>query len=191
MNKIMKLTLVLLLICAIVAGVLGVVNELTYRRIDELTQEKTKTAYSAVLKAETYNPLDKAALGLPAAIDKVNIDSVNEALDASGNVVGYVIVTTFSGAQGNITQATGVDSDFLCSGISIIEHSETSGLGAVAASTSQAGEDWRAQFPGQGEGIALSKAGGEIDAISGATITSRTITNAVAISIQVAKEVAA
>ena len=191
MNKIVKLTLVLLLICAIVAGVLGVINELTYRRIDELTTEKTKKAYSAVLKAETYEPLDKAALGLPAAIDKVNIDSVSEARDASGNVVGYVIETTFSGAQGTITQATGVDSDFLCSGISIIAHSETSGLGAVAASTSQAGEDWRAQFTGQGESIALTKAGGEIDAISGATITSRTITNAVAVSIQVAKEVAA
>ncbi len=191
MNKIFKLTLVLLLICAIVAGVLGVINELTYRRIEELTIQKTNTAYGAVLKAESYKELDKAALGLPAAIDKVNIDSVNEALDASGNVLGYVIVTTFSGAQGNITLASGVDSDFLCSGISVIEHSETSGLGAVAASTSQAGADWRAQFAGQGEDIALTKAGGQIDAISGATITSRTIAKAVSVSIQVAKEVAA
>ena len=42
MNKILKLTLVLFLICAIVAGVLGVVNELTYRRID--AQEQAKDA---------------------------------------------------------------------------------------------------------------------------------------------------
>ena len=45
MNKILKLTLVLFLICAIVAGVLGVVNELTYRRIDAQEQAKTAAAF--------------------------------------------------------------------------------------------------------------------------------------------------
>ena len=52
MNKILKLTFVLFLVCAIVAGVLGVINQLTYQRIDEQERMKTAEAFSAVLKAD-------------------------------------------------------------------------------------------------------------------------------------------
>ena len=79
--------------------------------------------------------------------------------------------------------AVGVDNDFKCTGISIIEHAETSGLGANAASTGDVGVNFREQFVGQDESIALSNNGGSIDALTGATITSRAITEAVATSI--------
>ena len=69
----------------------------------------------------------------------------------------------------------------------MIEHSETSGLGANAASTAEVGVKFRAQFVGQDETIALSNAGGTIDALTGATITSRSIAGAVAESIRVVK----
>ena len=105
-------------------------------------------------------------------------------MNQSNDGNGYVVTSTFSGAQGSITMACGVGTDLRCTGISIIEHSETSGLGAVAASTSSAGEAFRAQFVGQDEGIALSKAGGSIDALAGATITSTAVTNATATSIK-------
>jgi electron transport complex protein RnfG len=101
--------------------------------------------------------------------------------------VGYVVTSKFSGAQGNITLAVGVDNDYKCTGISVIEHSETSGLGANAASTGEVGVNFRKQFVGQDESIALSNAGGSIDALTGATITSRAITEAVATSIQAVK----
>ena len=98
-----------------------------------------------------------------------------------------MVVSTFSGAQGNITMAVGVDTDYKCTGISIIEHSETSGLGANAASASEIGQNFRAQFVGQDESIALTKAGGTIDALAGATITSRAVTEATATSIAAVK----
>ena len=79
--------------------------------------------------------------------------------------------------------ACGVDNELKCTGISIIEHKETSGLGAVAASTSNKGVAFREQFIGQGADIALTKAGGTIDALAGATITSTAVTNATATSI--------
>ena len=166
MNKILKLTLVLFLICAIVAGVLGVVNELTYRRIDAQEQAKTAAAFSTVLKADGYELVD---------------------FDRATNGAGHVVTSTFSGAQGNITLAVGVDNDYKCTGISVISHSETSGLGANAASTGDVGVNFRAQFVGEDENIALTKAGGNIDALTGATITSRSITAAVANSIQAVK----
>ena len=53
MNKILKLTFVLFLICAIVAAVLGGVNELTYRRIEALQAAKTAAAFGAVLESES------------------------------------------------------------------------------------------------------------------------------------------
>ena len=82
----------------------------------------------------------------------------------------------------------GVSNDLRCTGISVISHSETSGLGANAASSSETGVNWRAQFVGQGANIALTKAGGTIDALAGATITSRSVTEATARSIALVSE---
>ena len=183
MNKILKLTLVLFLICAIVAGVLGVVNELTYRRIDEITAAKTKAAFEAVLAISPDAQFEEIPFSNP---DFPTIDTVHKATDGAG----YVVTSTFSGAQGNITMVIGVNKAGKCTGISIIEHSETSGLGANAASTAEVGVNFRAQFKGQDETIALTKAGGKIDALSGATITSRSVTNATLAAILAVKDLA-
>lgn len=180
MNKILKLTFILFLVCAITAGVLGVVNELTYRRIEEINIENTNKAYRAVLAADSFSDIGYTSAEHP------NIKKISKADNGSG----YVVESSFSGAQGIITMAVGVGNDLKCTGISIISHSETSGLGANAASSAEVGVNWRAQFPGQGEDIALSKAGGSIDALAGATITSRSVTAAVADSIKAVKEVA-
>ena len=174
MNKILKLTFVLFLICAIVAAVLGGVNELTHERIAQIQAEKTAAAYNAVLESESYTDLGLAPQTIVANGQKIKINSIAEA----DNGKGYVVETTFSGAQGNISMVVGVNKAGKCTGISITEHSETSGLGANAASTSEVGVNFRAQFKGQDETIALTKAGGKIDALSGATITSRSVTNA-------------
>ena len=177
MNKILKLTFILFLICAITAGILGGVNELTKDRIYAINNAATIAAYSAVLEAESYDEVAFDSAAFPT-IDK---------LSRAGDESGYVAELTVSGAQGLITLAVGVDNDYKCTGISIINHSETSGLGANAASTAEVGVKFRAQFVGQDETIALSNAGGTIDALTGATITSRSIAGAVAESIRVVK----
>lgn len=175
MNKILKLTVILFLVCAIVAGVLGGVNALTADRIAEITARKTAEAYAKVLEADSYEPIEFDSKNPVFA----NIDKISKAGDE-----GYVVESTFSGAQGNITMATGVNNDYRCTGISIIKHSETSGLGANAASTAEVGVNFRNQFIGQAKDVALKKAGGEIDALSGATITSRSVAGAVADAIR-------
>lgn len=177
MNKILKLSLILCLVCAIVAGVLGVVNELTYDRIQEQQRIKTQNAYAAVLKSDGYEEVEFDKEAFPT-IDKINVCT---------NGAGYVVVTTFSGAQSKVTMAVGVDTDYLCTGISIIKHGETSGLGANAASSAEVGVNWRAQFVGEDENVAITKAGGNIDALAGATITSRAVANATAMAIQAVK----
>lgn len=181
MKKILKLTFILFLICAITAGILGGINELTKDRIAEQNRLKTVKAYSAVLPADDYEeiPLTDALKAAYPSVDKVS---------RAANGSGYVVESTFSGAQGMITLAVGVNNSFKCTGISVISHSETSGLGANAASSSETGVNWRAQFLGADQNVALKKAGGTIDALAGATITSRTVTEATALSIRLVSE---
>ena len=69
----------------------------------------------------------------------------------------------------------GIDKDGKVLGISIISHTETAGLGAVAAANNAKGEAFREQFVGMSGSVAVSKDGGEVDALTGATITSRAI----------------
>ncbi len=170
MKNILKLTVVLLLVCAVVAGVLGVVDNVTRDRIAEQKRLKTEAAYAAVLQSDGYEEVD---------FDKAAFPTIN-VVNKCTNGAGWVVTSTFSGAQGRITMAVGVDNDYKCTGISIISHSETSGLGANAASSSEIGVNFRAQFVGEGGDIALSKSGGHIDALTGATITSKAVTNATA-----------
>lgn len=174
MKKILKLTLILFLVCAVTAGILGVVNAITWERIEEQNRIRTQRAYAAVLPAEGYEEVSFDKEAWPS------VDSISRASDGSG----WVVVTTFSGAQGNITLAVGVDTSYLCTGISVIKHSETSGLGANAASASETGVNWRAQFVGKDETMAITKAGGDIELLAGATITSRSVTNAAATAIK-------
>ncbi len=195
MKKILKLTVVLFLICAIVAGVLGVVDSITSGPISAYQTAKSNQAKMAVLPVEApegqelYKELDLKALDQPTTItangQKVKILSVSEATDGSG----YVVETEFSGAQGTIVMMVGVDTQFHCTGIAITKHSETSGLGANAASTADVGVSFRSQFMGVDENVQLKKAGGEIDALSGATITSRSVTNATAAAILYVKSI--
>ena len=177
MNKILKLAIVLFLVCAVAAGALGFVNNLTAPIIEAQAQAKTAAAFATVMQADGYEEIEFDKEGFPTVVT----------IHRATNGAGHVVTSTFSGAQGNITLACGVDPDFKCTGISVIEHSETSGLGANAASTAEVGVKFRAQFVGQDETIALSNAGGTIDALTGATITSRSIAGAVAESIRVVK----
>ena len=174
MNKIVKLTLILFLVCAIVAGILGGINELTKGPIAEQKAIKTAKAYAAVLASDGYEPVDSA---------KYSEDPTIDAVEKASNGSGYVVQTTFSGAQGSITMVVGVDNDYKCTGISIISHSETSGLGANASK-----ESFRSQFVGKSGELAVSKDGGEIDALTGATITSRAVTSGVNTALVVASE---
>ena len=106
---------------------------------------------------------------------------------AGGGGLAATMAHAVSGAQGMINMVIGVSSEYKCTGISIISHSETSGLGAVAAEQSEKGEAFRNQFIGVDETAALQKNGGDIVQISGATITSNAITTEVDLCITVAK----
>ena len=85
-----------------------------------------------------------------------------------------VEVLSPNGFGGGIDMMTGVDNDGNVTGIAVISHAETSGLGSKATDP-----EWQAQFAGKNGSVTVEKDGGEIVAITGSTITSRAICDGV------------
>lgn len=164
-----QLVLVLFAICAVTALLLGLVNMVTAPAIAANTLKKTNEAKAAVLAAESYTDVDYTG-------DDATVKDIWKADDK-----GYVVQVTASGFGGGIDIMVGVDNDGVCTGVSIISHAETSGLGANATKDS-----FRDQFVGQTDTVAVTKDGGEINALTGATITSRAVANGVKAAIAAA-----
>ena len=175
-GQIIKLALVLFAVSAIMALALGLVNELTKDTIAMRAAETTKKAYANVLAADEYT--EQADFENDGTITKLSTAT-------TGQQAGYVAEATFSGAQGMITMVVGLDDDYNCTGVYVTKHSETSGLGAKAADTNEGA--WRDNLVGQGDGLALTKDKGTVEAISGATITSRAVVTEVQTVINAAK----
>ena len=160
---IIRLAATLLVITSLVAAALAGVNSITAPAIAKLTAEKTQEAIQAVL---------------PGGYDSEITDYTDETGLVSkvyGGANGYAFEVTPGGFDNTITMMVGVDAEGKVLGISIIKHTETAGLGAVAAAGTPAGEAFRGQFVGQSGSVAVTKDGGTVDSITGATITSRAI----------------
>ena len=160
---ILRLTVTLLIISAVMAAALAAVNSVTEPIIAQLTAEKTQKAIEAVL------PGGGEAVDVPAVDVGVPVNKVYRGEN------GYAVEVAPSGFDNTITMMVGIDNEGNVLGIDIISHTETAGLGAVAAATTSAGEAFRSQFAGKSGSVTVSKDGGEIDALTGATITSRAV----------------
>lgn len=167
---ILRLTVTLFLITAVVAGLLGFVNYLTEARIAAGQREKAKNAMQEVLPAENYELLEVSAEG---------INAVYRADD-----LGYVVDVTVNGFGGAINMMVGVDAEGRVAGVSIVSHSETASLGANCTR-----EDFRSQFSGAEGTLAVTKDGGSVEALTGATVTSRAVTNGVNLAVEFVKGV--
>ena len=158
---ILRLALTLLAITAVVAAALAAVNSVTAPAIAELNAQKTQEAIELVLPGGGEEIADYPAVDLVSKVYK--------------GENGYAIQTTPGGFDNTITMMVGVDTEGNVLGISIIKHTETAGLGAVAAAGTPAGENFRGQFVGASGSVSVTKDGGTMDAITGATITSRAV----------------
>ena len=160
---VLRLSLTLLLITALAAAGLAWVNGITKEAIAENQMAKTRQALAEVLPgAENMNVIDEGN-GVVQAVYAPSADSP---------VQGWaVLVAPGSGFGGEIRMMVGVSPEGQVTGISIIKHAETPGLGAVAAAQTPAGEAFRGSFLGASGILAME----DIDALSGATITSKAV----------------
>ena len=160
---ILRLAATLLIITSLVAAALAGVNSITAPAIAKLTAEKTQQAIEAVL---------------PGGYDSEITDYTDETGLVSkvyAGASGYAFEVTPGGFDNTITMMVGVDAEGKVLGIDIIKHTETAGLGAVADAETPAGIAFREQFVGTSGSVSVTKDGGAMDSITGATITSRAI----------------
>lgn len=168
-------TVVLFIICVVSAFLLAVTNKVTAPQIKAVEAENEAKSRQVVFA-------DAAKFGE----ELTNDDGIKlvPALDANGEIIGYVVVTVQKGYGGDISVMTGVDLEGKVTGVNILSMSETAGLGANASKDS-----FLKQFVDKIAGMVVTKnapAENEIKALTGATITSKAVTDAVNAAIEAA-----
>ena len=156
-----RLAITLLLITAVVAAGLACVNAVTAPEIEALNVQKTQNAIEAVLPGGGEEIAFTDDTGIVSTVYK--------------GQSGYAVEVAPAGFNGAVTMMVGVDNSGKVLGISIVSHTETAGLGAEAAADNTAGNAFRSQFVGMSGSVSVSKDGGQVDALTGATITSRAV----------------
>jgi len=163
MKYYIKLGFVLFIITAIASGVLAYLNTITQPIIEEnqrIAQEKAR----------------KEVLPSAVSFEEVTGDlTYNIGKDADDNVVGYTFVASLYGYSSDVKTMVGVNKDMIIENIKVISQAETPGLGANCENP-----EFQAQFSSkQKADLKVDKDGGKIVSLTGATITTRTITNSI------------
>ena len=186
MKGMIKDALILFAITLIAGLMLGVVNDITKEPIAQQEQkaknEACQNVFAAADSFEAQELADSSQIEqvlADAGISGADIDELMAAKDASGALLGYVItVTDHEGYGGDIQFSMGITNEGTLNGISLLSISETAGLGM------RAGEVLVPQFSDKNVSrFTYTKTGAtadsEIDAISGATITTNAVVNGV------------
>ena len=172
---IIKLTVTLLVTCVIVAACLGGVNAVTADKIAAINWEKTVEAMKKVAPDATdFSEALPITDEMTAAAGSVTLDSVYEAL-VDGQSAGHAIKVVSSGSQGKIEMMVGVDAEGTVTGVSIVKNSETSGIGSKVMTNMPTanGIGVLSQFEGKSAADGTLTVGANVDAISGATVSTR------------------
>ena len=166
----------LFLIAAVVAVLLALVNKVTKPTIAQHAAEKKAAAMEVVMPGVA----DYEVLEVPEGMKDVK--ELLLAKNGAGEILGYCVQTGTNGNDGEIGLMVGIGADGAVTKVSILSQKET-------MYTNKHGE-LIARFDGKSGSVALKNDGGDIDAISGATITSRAVTKGVNSALAAVQQVA-
>ncbi|MBQ8503186.1 MAG: RnfABCDGE type electron transport complex subunit G [Clostridia bacterium] len=161
-------TVALLVICLVATALLAGTNLITSEKIALNAVETEKASRMLVLpEGAQYSEVTALDNGLTYCVGS----------DEGGNQVGYVFTSDAKGYGGTVSVMVGLDNEGTITGIEILSHSETPGLGANATK-----DDFKSRFIGKFGELSVDKTsndGQNVQAITAATITSKAVTNAV------------
>ena len=163
-----NMVIVLTVITVVAAACLGAMNNLTAEPIAASKKAKQEEAIKAVLPE--FTTVDEETI--------VNEQKIFRAYNANGELVGIAIETKELGFGGDVTTMVGFDTNGTIVDYSLLAHAETPGLGSKLV-------DWfkvKSDIRGTGANkmpLRVSKDGGEYDAITAATISSRAFLNSI------------
>ena len=157
--------LVLTLIAVIAGGALAMVNSVTAPQIEKINQENLAAGIKAVMGS------DDIQVAEPQEVEGFTSYAVS---DAQGNALGCAVTSSTNGFGGELKVLVGFNAEGDILGYTVLQTAETPGLGAKAADWFQKGQ--KGDIIGKNPGtcnFTVSKDGGDIDAITASTITSR------------------
>lgn len=185
-DSILRGALVLTLITLISGLMLGIVYFVTEKPIAAAKETAKQKAYAAVFpEADTFKSADTDAAAMNEALQKNNLEgcSFTEAAAAvakDGKTAGYVLtVTSHEGYGGDIVISVGIAADGTVTGIQPLSIQETAGLGMKATESAFKDQFAGKNVPAFSYTKTKEKGDDKIDALSGATITTNAVTNAV------------
>ena len=189
---IIKLTVTLFLTCCVVAGALGAINMVTEGPIAASNKAKTEAAMKAVV-ADADNSTFSDALEITADMEAAAASaggSVTEAYEVlvGGAPAGHALKIVASGSQGSIEMMVGLDADGTVTGVSVVKHSETAGIGTkvMGNEPNNDGVPVLDQFIGKSAADGTLNVGSNVTAITGATVSSKGVTTGVNCALAVA-----
>ena len=162
-----NMVIVLTIITVIAASCLGAMNNLTAEPIAASKKAKQEAAIKAVLPE--FTSLEE---------DNVNDQKIFRAYNANSELVGIAIETAELGFGGNITTIVGINANGSIVDYSLLQHAETPGLGSKLVDWFKVKSDIRGADANKMP-LNVSKDGGEYDAITAATISSRAFLNSI------------
>jgi len=184
MREIIKLAGILFAITAIAGVLLGLTNIATADKIEQQLIQENINARKAVLpQATEFKKVEDEELDSIVQKDFQMIEEIYEGIN-EGELIGYTFKTTPSGYGGQIVVNVGISLDGTVSGINIVSHTETPGLGAKATEESYQDQYKEKSIDSPLEVVKSTPSGeNEIQAIAGATVTSNGVTDGVNIAI--------
>ena len=187
-----KLTVTLFLTCCVVAGALGAVNMVTEGPIADINKAKTEEAMKAVV-ADPDNSTFSEALELTDEMTAAALaggGTLTEAYEVQvgGAPAGHALKIVASGSQGNIEMMVGLDAAGAVTGVAVVKNAETAGIGSKVMENepTAAGVGVLDQFVGKSAADGALSVGKNVDAITGATVSTRGVTSGVNAALAVA-----
>ena len=165
-----NMLIALMVITIVSGGVLGFIYGLTKPAIDKVEENKNIKAINEVLKTDVAIATTEARV--------IEDLTYNLAYDANGNFIGAAVKTySMNGFGGKVELMVGMLADGIINKVSVLSQAETPGLGA-----NMVNDKFKGQFDGKDPKnfkLMVKKDGGDVDAITAATISSRAVSEAV------------
>lgn len=175
------MALVLTIIAVVAGAVLASINAMTAPLIEKINADNLAAGIKKVMGSDDINvaePQEKTA----TIAGKEKTFTVYNVTDKQGQNLGCAVKTSENGFGGELQVLVGFDPTGTILGYTILQHAETPGLGAKAGLWFQPENGEKRTVVGKNPGqcnFTVSKDGGDIDAITASTITSRAFLQAI------------
>ena len=172
-SSLLNMALVLTLVAVVMGGILAYVNHLTEGPFAEQKEKALADGIKAVMVCNDLVVAKTDEVKQNDAKGKELVYTIYQIQDAKGKDLGAAVESTTMGFGGDLKILVGFDPEGKILGYTLLEHAETPGLGAKADKWFQKGEKGDIIGKDPKEPLVVSKDGGQVDAITASTITTR------------------